>query len=366
MSTVTERERTTLNGGRRRGTLARLQLFFVPDASARRAPIRTGRSKHRVKNALVGDPGPAFRVDPDGRGLAARLERSSSFDAPAADATTTEEQADHFMQAVALTFVTLGLCLIAFVAYAFLFTGLQEQRQQHALLNAFVTPDKTSLFSGHVPSEGQPAAVLTIPAIGLHQVVVQGTSAADLAKGPGVMIGTARPGTKGNAVIAGRIATSGAPFADITRLQSGDHITVVTNLGVFHYSVTQRGAALVGDVDPISPTRDARLTLVTSNSPLLPDGRNYVIAKLTSTPAVAPVPHSFAPASQRALSGDSAAIIPTILWGVVFAAALAAAFIAYRRAPRYIWTVYILSTPVILALALEWFTNVYQLLPATL
>ena len=118
MSTVTERERTTLNGGRRRGTLARLQLFFVPDASARRAPIRTGRSKHRVKNALVGDPGPAFRVDPDGRGLAARLERSSSFDAPAADATTTEEQADHFMQAVALTFVTLGLCLIAFVASA--------------------------------------------------------------------------------------------------------------------------------------------------------------------------------------------------------------------------------------------------------
>jgi sortase A len=350
--------------GRRRGPLVRLQHFFVPDASARRAPIRT--SKHRMKNALVGEPGPAFRVDPDGRGLAARLERAGSFDAPTPAADTTEEQADRLMQAVALTFLTLGLCLIAFVAYAFLFTGLQEQRQQHALLNAFVTPDKTSLFSGKIPPEGQPAAVLSIPDIGLHQVVVEGTSAADLAKGPGVMIGTARPGTKGNAVIAGRLTTGGAPFAHITRLRSGDHITVVTGLGVFHYSVTQVGAVLVGHVDPISPSRVARLTLVTSNSPLLPDGRNYVIAKLTSTPAVAPVPHSFAPASQRALSGDSRAIVPTVLWGVLFAAALVAAFVAYRRAPRYIWTVYILSTPVILALALEWFTNVYQLLPATL
>jgi sortase A len=342
----------------------RLQLFFVPDASARRAPIRT--SKHRVKNALVGEPGPAFRVDPDGLGLASRLERTRALKPLTPDATTTEEQADRVMQAVALTFVTLGLCLIAFVAYAFLFTGLQEQRQQHALLNAFVTPDKTSLFSGHVPSEGQPAAVLEVPAIGLHQVVVEGTSAADLAKGPGVMIGTARPGTKGNAVIAGRLTTGGAPFADLTHLQSGDHITVVTGLGLFHYSVTQVGAVLVGHVDPISPTRDARLTLVTSNSPLLPDGRNYVIAKLTSAPAAAPVPHSFAPASQRGLSGDSGAIVPTILWGILFAGALVGAFVAYRRAPRYIWTVYVLSTPVILALALEWFTNVYQLLPATL
>ena len=319
-----------------------------------------------MKNALVGEPGPAFRVDPDGLGLAARLERTRSFDLPAPDVTTTEEQADRLMQAVALTFVTLGLCLIAFVAYAFLFTGLQEQRQQHALLNAFVTPAKAALFSGHVPAEGQPAAILAIPAIGLHQVVVEGTSAADLAKGPGVMIGTARPGTKGNAVIAGRLTTSGAPFADLTQLRPRDHINVVTGLGVFHYSVTQVGAALVGHVDPISPTRDARLTLVTSNSPLLPDGRNYVIAKLTSAPAASPVPHSFAPASQRGLSGDSGAIVPTVLWGVLFAAALAAAFVAYRRAPRYIWTVYILSTPVILALALEWFTNVYQLLPATL
>jgi hypothetical protein len=78
------------------------------------------------------------------------------------------------------------------------------------------------------------------------------------------------------------------------------------------------------------------------------------------------VPTAPAPAGQRALSGDSSVIVPSVLWGLVFAIAIAATFLAYRRAPQYLWTVYLISTPIVLALALEWFSNLYLLLPPTL
>ena len=59
--------------------------------------------------------------------------------------------------------------------------------------------------------EGQPAGVITIPALGLTQVVVEGTTATDLLKGPGLMPGTARPGSLGNSVMAGHRTIAGSP-----------------------------------------------------------------------------------------------------------------------------------------------------------
>ncbi len=364
-----------------RGPLRRLRTFFVPDPTAPRISAPAGdrhgaAAKHvfthdnvggRVTRSLTADATmPAFR-NLDALDSVPVLERAkAAAHRVVRPTTTTEERADRLMLAVALTFLTVGACLILFVGYAFMFTGLQQQREQHALLNEFLTPEARTLLNGALPPEGQPAAILEIPSIGLKQVAVEGTGAADTAKGPGVMIGTARLGTTGNAVIAGRRSTSGAPFAHLLSLRPGDAITVITGLGVFHYKVTEVGTVTAGQRDPISPTRVARLTLVTSNAPLIPTGRDYVIAKLTSAPAHAPVPTAPAPSSQRALSGASSAIVPSIVWGLVFALALVMSFTAYRREPERIWTVYLLSTPIVLALALEWFSNLYLLLPPTL
>ena len=141
---------------------------------------------------------------------------------------------------------------------------------------------------------------------------------------------------------------------------------VVTGLGTFHYRVTQVGTVLTGGQDPIAPTAKARLTLVTSSSSFSPNGRDYVEAKLVSAAAQAVVPRSLAPSAQRGLSGDSSAIAPAILWGLVFGVAITIALASYRRAPKQVWAIYLLSTPLLLALALEWFSNLYLLLPATL
>jgi len=276
-----------------------------------------------------------------------------------------EERGERTVLTVALALSLGGLCLLAFLFYAFVFTGLSESRSQRNLLGQFAAPNP-ALITGAKVLEGQPVAVLDIPAIDMRLVVVKGTSATDLAMGPGLMTGSAQPGQKGNAVIAGRRTTAGAPFGHILTLRRGDRITVITGLGTYSYRVTGVGVAVPGSADPISPTATATLTLVTSNPAILPTGRAYVTAKLVSPGLRTPPWRKPPPASARALSGDSGAVAPTVLWGALLLAAVVATIAAYRRWSQQIWAVYLLSTPVVLAIALVWFGNLYRLLPATL
>jgi sortase A len=279
------------------------------------------------------------------------------------------ETADSKLVSIALLITLLGLSLIVFLAYVFIFTGLQEQRTQHVLLEQFESTNlklKSALLTGTHLKEGQPEALLEIPEIRLSQVVVKGTSSTDLLSGPGQMPDTAQPGTKGNSVIAGRRSTAGAPFANLPLLRPGDNIVVVSGLGKFTYRVTAVGSAEAGKVDPISPTAGPRLTLVTSDPPILATGRFYVEAKLTSPAAIAPLPKHAPAISQRGLAGDPAAIFPTVVWGILFTASLFVAIAFYRRWKDEAWAVYLLSTPIVLAVALLFFENLYRLLPATL
>ena len=290
------------------------------------------------------------------------LERSMSV----TNDLSRDDRADRTLRSVALALTMAGMCMLLFLVYAFVFTGLQEDRAQRALLNAFQAPDRFKLLSGKPVPEGSPVAVLEIPNLGLKQVVVEGTSATDLLKGPGLMPDTAQPGTDGNSVIAGRRSTAGAPFASIGSLHDGDPITVVTALGNFRYRVEGGGIANIGTTDPISPTRTSRLTLVTSNPPVFPNGRAYVTAKLVSAPATAPLPTVLPNARERGLAGDAGAFWPSVLWGLILALAFTGTIVAYRRLPEQRWTVYLLSMPIVMACALVWFENVIRLLPATL
>jgi sortase A len=180
------------------------------------------------------------------------------------------------------------------------------------------------------------------------------------------MPGTARPGSLGNAVIAGHRTIAGAPFARLDDVRRGDRITVVTGLGSYTYRVIDVGTAQPGQKDPISPDRHPRLTLVTSGGTAASGGRSYVVAALTSTPNQAAVPHHPPTPAERGLSGDSNAVLPSVLWGMALAAVFAATFAAYWRFRRNAWSVYMLSTPIILAVALVWYENLIRLLPGTM
>lgn len=268
-------------------------------------------------------------------------------------------------RAVGLTLLTIGLAFLLFLFYLFGFTTLQQQRQQRQLLNVFTTPAGAVPLSGAIPSVGKPVAVLSIPALGIDQVVVQGTSPEELTAGPGTIPQTARIGTKGNAVIAGRRYTSGAPFAHLDRLAVGDRIKVTSGLGVFHYRVVRPARlASTGGASPASPTKAARLTLITSSSMT---GRDqlYVVARLTSPPAAAARPKTPPSATELGIAGQSGQMLPTVLWGAILVVALALSIVIYQRARRYVLVIYVLSTPTILAIALMFYSHLYQLMPST-
>ena len=268
-------------------------------------------------------------------------------------------------RAVGLTLLTIGMAFLLFLFYLFGFTSLQQQRKQRQLLNVFTTPAGAVPLSGAIPGSGKPVAVLTVPALGIDQVVVQGTSPQDLTSGPGTMPQTARLGTKGNAVIAGRRYTSGAPFAHINQLVVGDRIKVISGLGVFHYRVIRPAQlASTGGTSPASPTKAARLTLITSSS-MTGGDQLYVVAKLTSSPAAAARPKTPPSSTELGISGDSSQMPPTILWGAILVAALGACVVIYQRAKRYVLVIYVLSTPTILAIALMFYSHLYQLMPST-
>jgi sortase A len=263
----------------------------------------------------------------------------------------------------ALIMTVLAMFAVLLVGYLFVFTHTAATREQHVLASQFNERVAILAALGHRVPDGTPIATLEIPAIGVHQIAVYGTSAADLEKGPGLMPRTAPPGVRGNSVIAGRRVTFGRPFANLLSLVKGDRIIVINGRGTFTYRVTRSGVARPGQADPVEPSTRPELTLVTS-PPLSESGREYVVAALAGPPLAQPRYVITRPTSELALSGDASAVPGTIVWGVLALLAVVATVLAYRRWPQT-GTIYFLSTPIMLATAVLWFEHLAQLLPAT-
>jgi sortase A len=86
--------------------------------------------------------------------------------------------------------------------------------------------------------EGDAIARLRIPHLGVTEIVVNGTDANSLKRGPGRYLGTAMPGEGQLVYIAGHRTTYGAPFARIDRLRKGDRVFVELPYGTIEYTVT--------------------------------------------------------------------------------------------------------------------------------
>jgi sortase A len=84
---------------------------------------------------------------------------------------------------------------------------------------------------------GDPVGRLRASAIGLDEVVVDGTDAGALRSGPGHYPDTPLPGARGTVAIAGHRTTYGAPFRDVDDLERGDAIELRMPYGRFIYRV---------------------------------------------------------------------------------------------------------------------------------
>ena len=265
-------------------------------------------------------------------------------------------------------FALVGLAglLVLFLLYLLAFTPLTAGRNQQRLADSLKGSPLTvyKLVNGHIPVEGSTVGAIQIPAIGVDQVVVSGTSAADLMNGPGLMPGSALPGSPGNAVIAGRRVTFGGPFGSLGSLRKGAIIHVVDGAGAFTYTVTWVHEVAIGEKDVILPTADNRLTLVTSNSSLVTSGRLVVQCKLDGHAVVVPDSTVAVPSYDLGLSGDPAAGGLVVLWAFLTLVVLVGAAFAVWRL-RKPWLIYLFAAPVIIMCGLFACESLARALPAT-
>ena len=106
-----------------------------------------------------------------------------------------------------------------------------------------------------------PVARLRAPRLDVSRLVLDGATGRTLAFGPGHLLGSARPGARGNTVLAGHRDTH---IAFLNDLEQGDPLWLETPDGEEQlYRVETMSVVERSRTDALEPTADAVLTLVT-------------------------------------------------------------------------------------------------------
>jgi sortase A len=274
--------------------------------------------------------------------------------------------------AVATVVLSLSACLLGFSAWMTVGSRLYYDRVQHDVYASF----RAELAQATAPTGptdptnpkkllpfGTPVAVLSIPEIGVHAVVLQGTTSAVLEGGPGHLRDTAMPGQVGISEIMGRRASYGGPFARISSLSPGAIFTVTTGQGVTRYRVLD--VRRPGDLNPPVKPGQGRLILATADGPpFAPTGMVWVDADAITAPKPAPamvISASEISPSELALGTQPGDWLPLVLWGEgLLVAALA---VTWLRTQWSSWQTWMVAIPLLGYLGLEVADQVARLLP---
>ncbi|MBV2152716.1 class E sortase [Kitasatospora sp. SUK 42] len=252
----------------------------------------------------------------------------------------------------------LAALVLGFVGYLFTVSHVQERHYQSTAYKTFKDQLARAVAPTGPAADGEPVALLDIPAIGLHQaVVVEGTAGRDLMRGPGHRRDTALPGQGGVAVVFGRGATFGAPFAELSKLRVGDKIEATTGQGKFTYTVN-----VYGDGDhPISDPVRNRLVMVTGDSDWIPGSTVMIGARLDGDPEQNPGGRPSTVPYDKALAADKGALAALQLWSLALLGAVVGALLLARYWRRS--AAYLSFVPVVGAVLWAVYENAAALLP---
>lgn len=213
---------------------------------------------------------------------------------PAGPDSHRRERLRTLVRGLGQSLLTVGLVAVLFVVYQLFVTDLDNDRRQDVLNEelrgqwaegrAWAPPlDGQTGIATEVPI-GAPFAVLYIPRLGsdYRRVILEGTTEAQLSKGPGHYPSTAMPGEPGNVAVAGHRVGKGSPFLDLDLLRPGDPILLETKDAWFLYRVLGdadtgnfvgdpsgipgRQVVNPGDVEVIAPTPNAASDAAPSGS----------------------------------------------------------------------------------------------------
>lgn len=136
----------------------------------------------------------------------------------------------------------------------------EKQRQVDAFAEAAAD------FAASLEGKGVvPLGRLTIPAIGVDVIMVQGADGKDLREGPGHWPETPLPGGGGNFVVSGHRTTYGAPFFSLDKLVEGDVIELALPYAAARYEVTRTIIVLPTEVEVVAQRGVEELSLTTCN-----------------------------------------------------------------------------------------------------
>ena len=267
--------------------------------------------------------------------------------------------------------------LLGFAAYLYGLSSVQESRSQSVMykvlagqLSAAIAPTgptvlcnpnavASSTSSAMCPTaQGTPVAIMNIPSIGINDmVVVYGTSPEDLTLGPGLVRSGPLPGQGGVSEVYGRKATFGAPFAHLDAAAQGRHHPGHHRPG----RVQLRGRGLRQQQPPgrgpvPQPAGPADLRLGHRAHLLQLRGRGPDLA-VKPEPGGLPAIYS----DETALSGDSGALVDTLLWGLALAVVSVGATVAAARWKP--WPTYLTAAPLVLIVLWNLYTSLAALLP---
>lgn len=241
--------------------------------------------------------------------------------------------------------VALNLVLVSRLEQkATQFKEISQLRYQFAAATGPTGP----LQAHHQPlALGTPMALLTIPSIGLKEVVDEGTNSQVLLAGPGHLPSTVFPGGLGTSVIYGRAGAYGGPFARISQLHKGARILVTIQDGPLNTAVFRvSDIRTAGQRIPAIGRSGARLTLVTAKeSMFVPSGAIYVDANIVGSalPTVRPVVKGTdLPANELPLRGDAGSLWLMFVWLFVLVGLVGGGLWTWNRKGRArAWIVFI-------------------------
>lgn len=262
------------------------------------------------------------------------------------------------LQGVGHGLTLLALLLVGYVVYLYAFSQVQEARMQHNLYATLRGQLALGVAPLGSPAQGSPVAILDIPRLGLHAVVVEGTTAGDLTRGPGHRRDSPLPGQTGVSEIYGRRATFGAPFAHLPQLWRGDKITVTTGQGVATYAVVAYGDAQHPVRDDQAPNR---MVLITADSSWVPKYWIEVDTVLTSAAQPDPGGRPYVSPAEMSLHRDDSTLVLAMVWGLALAVTSVTATVAAARWSR--WPAYLATAPVLLAVVWNLYENLSALQP---
>jgi sortase A len=291
---------------------------------------------------------------------------------PAGGAPTTPDQVwappPLSQQILSAVLYIAGVAVFFLLANLVVVSPVEHYVSQHTLYSQL----RLTLAEGSIPvgsanakgiptKAGTPIAMMSAPGIGIdHEVVVEGSGAAQTAQGIAHRRDTVYPCQMGSSVLLARDGAFGGVGLRWRALQPGDTFTMTMGQGACTYRVLDKRNA--GDAAPAAPTgTQGRLVLTTGDGlPFMPSGVTRIDAQLITDGykhSVSSVPTSAVPSTEQAMGSQLHAALHNepgtdlatpfgmiLLLEVLVACGIAAAWL-WKRWGR--WETWIVATPVI-------------------